>query len=149
MQKIYHQILDFQKKYPLTIGWRLNKHAKVLDLHINPDERALYAFYGQKNDVWYDVFSTCVVCLTSKRILIGQKKLLWGYKYISITPHMFNDLNLRARLFWGISIIDTIQEQVKITNIDKRALGEIETKISSYMLKEKQKYLNPGKEEIN
>lgn len=138
--KLYNAVLKFKGKYPLTVAWRLKKHAAVIEQHINPDETILYAFCGQLNEYWYDIFYSCVVCLTNQRILIGQKKVLWGYKYISITPDMFNDLNLRAGLIFGNAIIDTISERVIISNIDKKALIEIETAISSYMIKEKQKY---------
>lgn len=138
--KLDNTVINFKKKYPLTIAWRLRKHTEVITQHINPDETVLYGFCGQLNDYWYDIFYSCVVCLTNQRILIGQKKLFWGYKYISITPDLFNDLNLRAGLIFGNAIIDTINEKVVISNIDKRALIEIETAISSYMMKEKQKY---------
>ena len=36
--------------------------------------------------------------------------------------------------------IDTIKEKIVFTNIDKKALPEIETEISTQMMKEKQKY---------
>jgi len=146
MRTLYDRVSSFKQKNPLTIVWRMKKHVGVVELHINPDEEVLYAFAGQLNDVWYDIVSSCVVCLTNKRILIGQKKLFWGYKYISITPDLFNDLNLRARLIFGTAIIDTLQEKVYISNIDKRGLCEIETEISSYMIKEKKKYANKIKE---
>ena len=53
---------------------------------------------------------------------------------------MYNDLEVYAGIIWGRVTIDTIKEKIVFTNIDKKALGEIETQISSHMMEEKQKY---------
>ena len=37
------------KKYPFTIAFRLSKHCKIIDKHLNPNEKVEYLFYGQKN----------------------------------------------------------------------------------------------------
>ena len=87
-----------------------------------------------------DLLSTCVVCLTNHRILIGQDLLIVGYNLISITPDLFNDLSVYEGIFWGKIMIDTVKEEVPIANIDKRALPEIETAITSFMMEEKKKY---------
>jgi len=142
---VYNEILKFKRKYHGTIAWRLKKHAEVIDLHINPDEIILYAFPGQKNDSFTNIFDTCIVCLTNKRILIGQKGLIWGYHLNSITPDLFNDMEVYQELIWGRVVIDTIKEEVTISNIDKKALAEIETEISSFMMKEKRKYAQKEK----
>ena len=52
---------------------------------------------------------------------------------------MFNDLKVLSGMIWGKIYIDTINEFVTLSNIDKRALPEIETMITDYMMKEKQK----------
>ena len=140
MGATYNEILKFKSKYKGGVAWRLPKHAEVLDTHINPDEKIIYAFPGQKNDSFFNIFSTCIVALTNRRILIAQKYVLWGYKLISITPDLFNDLEVQEELIWGRIIIDTIKEVVIVTNIDKKALPEIETSISSFMMKEKRHY---------
>ena len=137
---VYEQLKKFKDKYPMTISWRLKKHAKVVEKHLNPGEKVLYAFTAQKNDNPFDILTTCVVTLTNKRILIGQKRVVFGFLYTSITPDMFNDLKIRMGLIWGKVIIDTVNELVVLTNIQKGALDEIETHISEYMMKEKQKY---------
>lgn len=137
----YDEILKYKKKFRGGIYWRMKKHCKIIDLHINPDEIILYAFPGQKNDSFTNIFQSCVVVLTNKRILIGQKGVLWGYHLNSITPDLFNDLEVHQEIIWGRVVIDTVKEVVTISNIDKKALAEIETKISSYMMKEKQKYV--------
>ena len=49
-------------------------------------------------------------------------------------------------LIWGRVIIDTIKEVVTVSNLSKKALPEIETEISTFMMKEKMKYAR--KEEI-
>lgn len=141
MGKIYDQVAMFKAKYPGTITWwRLKKHAKVLEEHINPDEEPLFSFAGQKTSETWDFFSTAVLTVTNKRIIVGQDHILTGYTLNSVTPDMYNDLEVYAGIIWGRVTIDTIKEKIVFTNIDKKALGEIETQISSRMMEEKQKY---------
>ena len=53
---------------------------------------------------------------------------------------MFNDLTVRKGIIFGSAIIDTIKENVILSNIDPKALPEIETVITEYMMQEKKKY---------
>ncbi len=145
MSQVYEKLLEF-KKIGGTVGWRLKKHADVVERHLNDGEKVLYAFYAQRNDSITDIISTCAVALTNKRIIIGQKRLLFGYHFISITPDMFNDLTVHTGIIWGKVYIDTIKEVVKLSNISKKAVTEIETKITEYMMKEKKKY--PAREVV-
>ncbi len=141
MNKVYEQIKLFKKKYPHTVTWfRLKKHSEVVNKHLNPGEIPIDCFAGQKTENMLDLLSTCVVCLTNHRILIGQDLLLVGYSLVSITPDLFNDLSVYEAILWGRVTIDTVKEVVNISNIDKRALPEIETAITSFMMEEKKKY---------
>jgi len=124
----------------MTVAWRLKSHCKVIDLHLNPDEEVEYAFAAQKNDNPLDIITTAVIVLTNKRILIGQKRLLFGYFYTAVTPDMFNDLSVKMGIIWGKVYIDTIKEVIKLSNLQREALPEIETAITEYMMREKQKY---------
>ena len=76
MGKVYDEVLNFKRKYPGTVAWRLKKHSKIVEMHLNPDEEILYAFTGQRNNEFYDIISTSVFIITNKRLLIGQKRLL-------------------------------------------------------------------------
>ncbi len=141
MGKVYEQAKMFKRKYPHTITWfRLKKHCDVIEKHLNPGEEPIYTFPGQKNDNMLDIFATCVVCLTNERILIGQNYVFVGYGLSAITPDLFNDLQVYEGLLFGKISIDTIKEEVFITNLDKRSLPEVETAISSFMMEEKKKY---------
>lgn len=140
MSKIYEMVSEFKRKYPGTVAWRLSKHCKVIEEYINPDEEVLYAFCGQKNDSWADIFTSAVIVLTNKRLLVGQKRVVWGSFYTQITPDMYNDLQLYKGLCFGRITIDTINEELVITNLSKHSLDEIETAISQFMMKEKKKY---------
>lgn len=141
MGKVYDQVCMFKSKYPGTITWwRLKKHARVVEQHLNPDEEPLYSFAGQKNDDMLDLWSTAVLCITNKRILIGQDHILTGYTLNSITPDMFNDMQVYKGVIFGKVTIDTVKEVVTFTNLDKKCLPEIETAISSNMMLQKQKY---------
>lgn len=134
MGKVYKYALRFKNKYPMTVAWRLKQNASVIEKHLNPDEEVLYAFAAQKNDNPFDMVGTGVVALTNKRILIGRKRVVFGYFLDSITPDMFNDLKIKGGLFWGKVYIDTLNELVVLSNIANSALPEIETRLSTYML---------------
>ena len=136
---VYDLAKSFKKKYKGSVAWRIKKHCKVVEKHLNPDEEVLYVFPAQKNEAWYDIYTTAVLVMTNKRLIIGRKRLLFGYFLDVITPDMFNDMNVYAGLFWGRVNIDTIKEVVVLTNISKRALPEIETNITTYMMKAKEK----------
>lgn len=140
MKSCYKMVREFKNKYPITIAFRLKQHCKVVDMHLNTDEEVIYAFAAQKNFGSFDIVNTNVVALTNKRIIIATKRLMWGYFFISITPDMFNDLTVVKELLWGKVQIDTIKEVVTLSNIDPRALPEIENNITTYMMEEKKKY---------
>lgn len=140
MGKVYEQALKFKETYPATIAWRIKKNSQIVEKHLNPDEVPIYTFVAQKNDNFFDVFSTAVICLTNKRILIGRKRVIIGYFLDSITPDMFNDLKIKSGIIWGKIHIDTIKEYVTLSNISYPALSEIETQISSYMMEAKKMY---------
>ena len=137
---VYESIREFKNKYPMTVGWRLSKHAKIIEKHLNPEEEIEYAFVAQKNDNPLDIITTFAVVLTNKRILLGEKRLLFGYFFTAITPDMFNDLQVKMVMILGKVCIDTVKEVVTLSNIQREALPEIETKITEYMMREKQKY---------
>jgi hypothetical protein len=142
MGVICKKVLKFKSKYPNTIAWRLQKNASVIEKHLNPGEEVRYAFAAQKNDNVFNIFETAVIVLTSKRILIGRKRVFFGYFLNSITPDMFNDLKVSGGLIWGKVYIDTVKEYVTLSNISNDALTEIETEVSTYMMEEKKKYAN-------
>lgn len=137
---VYLKVKEFKRKYPKTIAWRLKQNSKVVQMHLNPGEKVLYAFCGQKNNNVLDIITTCVVAITNRRLIIGQKRVVFGYFYYAITPDMYNDLQVRKGLIWGDVIIDTIKEVVYISNVDPDGLIEIETAVTEYMMREKKKY---------
>ena len=138
---VYEQAKAFKKKFPKTVAWRLKQNSKIVEQHINPDEELLYAFPGQKNDNPFDIITTCVVAITNKRIIIGQKRVCFGYFCSAVTPDLYNDLQVIKGVIWGKVIIDTVKEVVTISNLDPKALIEIETVISEFMMYAKQKYV--------
>lgn len=137
---VYSKVMQFKKQYPLTVGWRLKAHCKVIERHLNPGEIVNYAFVAQKNDIFLDFISTNVVVLTNRRILLAQKRLLFGYFFTAITPDLFNDLKVRTGIIWGKIYIDTAKEFIKLSKIQKSASDKIETAITEYMMNEKKKY---------
>lgn len=140
-------VMEFKKRYPSTIMWRIKKHSRVIEKHLAPNEKVLYAFAAQMNNDALDIIDTAVLCVTSERIIIGQDQILYGYTFNSVTPEMYNDLQVHSGIFWGKIIIDTVKEIIYFSNLSKRALVEIESIISMYMLEAKKLY--PNKEKIS
>lgn len=146
-KSVYQLAKEFKQRYPGTIAWRLKQNCSVVQKHLNRDEELKYVFVGQKNNNPIDMITTAVVAITNKRILIGSKRVLFGYFLTSITPDLFNDLKVHMRLFWGTIAIDTVKELVYISNLSKDSLDEIETNLTEYVMKEKKKY--PKRETSN
>jgi len=76
----YDLVKKFKNKFSSTVAWRLFQNSRIVEQHINPDEKINYAFVGQKNESPFDFFQTAVVAITDKRLLIGQKRVVWGSK---------------------------------------------------------------------
>ena len=133
----YKKACEFRKKYPLTIGWRLKQHCKIIDRYVDGDEKVEYVFYGQKNEGSFDFANTYVIALTNKRIVLGTKRVLFGRFFKSVMPDMYNDSTVHSGLIWGRIIIDTVKEKILLTNIDPNALSEIEDHITEGMAKMK------------
>lgn len=140
MNGVYKLAREFKNKYKKTVAFRIKSHCKVIDLHLNPGEEVLYAFPAQDNISSFMIINSCVVALTNKRLLLGKKRLLWGYFLTSITPDLYNDLKVVKNLIWSNIEIDTVKETIYLSNIDPRGAIEVESVITEYMIKEKQKY---------
>ena len=139
---VYSKAIAFLRRNPGTIAWRINAHCKVAQMHINNDEEVLYAFAAQKGPSAIDILSTHVVVITNKRIVVAQKRLIFGYFYYSITPDMFNDFTIKMGLIWGRAIIDTIKEVIVLSNLSRGALKEIETVLTKYIMQKKRELEN-------
>ncbi len=140
MASTYELVKKFKKKYKSTICWRISKHSKLIDKNLNPGEKVLYAFAAQNDDSYRSIFNTAVLALTNERLIIAQDYIILGYHLSSITPDLYNDLQVYAGIIWGTITIDTAKEVSNFSNISKRALPEIQTKISSFMIEAKKKY---------
>ena len=146
MNEVYEKVKIYKKEYPGTISWRLKAHSKVIEKHLNPGEEVKFVFAAQKNERSYQIFSTYVVVLTNKRILLAQKRLLFGYLFLAITPDMFNDITVKSGIIWGKLVIDTVKEIVILSNVSKKALPRIETEITEYMMRQRKKMIKIAKE---
>lgn len=139
-ESCFERVEAFKKKFPLAVCWRLKRHSEIIEKHLNPNEQLLFAFAGQLNEGKWHIFDTAVIALTSERIMIGHKGLIYGYSYLTVTPDMYNDLTVRAGLIWGTVILDTVKEKIVISNLDKSSLPEIETHITMFMEEAKKQY---------
>ena len=138
-KRLRELLSEFRSKYPMTIGWRLEKNSKIILKHLYDDEEILYAFYAQKNDNPLNILGTGVIALTNKRLVIGRDRVVFGYFFDCITPDMFSDLKVKSGVIFGKVEIDMLHEFIVLSNIDKRALPEIEKKISSFMQEAKER----------
>lgn len=139
-RSVYKRVMHFKQKHPMTIGWRIRENSSIIEKHLNEDEIVKYAFIAQKNDNPLNIFESAVVALTNKRILIGRKRVLFGYFLNSITPDMYNDLEVKGGIIWGKIYIDTVKEFVTLSNISLDALDDIETEITQFMMEAKKEY---------
>lgn len=141
MSQTYKLVKQFKNNYPSTITWfRLKAHSKLVDKYLHPNEKVLYAFPGQNDNVKTSWFNTAILALTNERIIIAQNKLIVGYKLTSVTPDLYNDITINCGLIWGIVKIDTVKEVIYFSNLSKKSLSEIQYKISSYMIEAKKAY---------
>ena len=139
-KEIYKRVKEFKRKYPKTIAFRLKAHAKVASQFIGEDEEVKYVFAAQKNFKSYEIINTNIVVLTDKRLVVATKRLVIGYFVKVITPDMFNDLTIKDGIIWGKVIIDSVKEKVVLSNIDPKALSEIDDNITMTMIEEKKEY---------
>lgn len=146
MNDVYEKVKIYKRKYPGTISWRLKAHSKVIEKHLNPGETVKFVFAAQKNEKSYQIFSTYIVVLTNKRVLLAQKRLFFGYLFLAITPDMFNDITVKSGMIWGKIVLDTVKEIVHLSNVSKKALPRIETEVTEYMMRERKKMVKIPKE---
>lgn len=132
-KSVYERVLEFKRKYPTTVAWRLKKNSQVVEKLLNPGEKVLYAFACQKNNNPFDIISTAVVAITTERLVVGRKRVVFGYFFNSVTPDLFNDTKIIDGIFWGRVHIDTVKEFICLSNISRAALAEVERNISTNM----------------
>lgn len=139
----YSKLKSFTEKFPHAVTWfRLKKHCEIIDKHLNPGEQISFVVAGQLDNDSFSFFNTGVLAITSDRILVAQNRLLVGYKFSSITPDLYNDMQVDCGLFWGTLCIDTVKEKIYVSNLDKRSLPEVETSITMFMTDAKKKILD-------
>ena len=73
-------------------------------------------------------------------MIIAQDNIIVGYDLNSITPDLYNDMQLHAGILCRIITINTVKETVYFSNLSKRSLPEIQKEISSFMNEAKKNY---------
>lgn len=138
----YKLLKEFKKKYPGAVTWfRLKRHCQIIDKHLNPDENILCIFAGQLDNDNLSFFNTGVVAVTNQRLLVAQNRLIIGYKFVSVTPDLYNDFTVNKGFIWGTVIIDTAKEKIFVSNLAPASLPEIETAVTTNMQAAKRAYL--------
>ena len=142
MASTYEKILEFNKKYPGGIYWRIKKHASIIDKNLFEGESVKFAFAAQNNTSHGTIFDTAILAVTNQRIIIAQKNIIVGYNLNTITPDLYNDMQIYSGIIWGMITIDTIKETIYFSNIAKSALPAIQKEITSFMIAAKKEYSN-------
>ena len=140
MKSIYSMVREFKSKYSKCIAFRLAEHSKVIEEHLYEGEKVNYVFCGQKSESFFSLFNSCVVAIIDQRLGVGQKRILWGFFFTSVTPDLYNDLKVIKNLIWSDIFIDTVSEKVYISNLDPKSAVEISKHITKFMMEEKKKY---------
>ena len=42
---VFEIVKDFKRKYPGTVAFRVRKHSEIVERHLNPNERILFASF--------------------------------------------------------------------------------------------------------
>ena len=145
MNNTYIKAKEFKRKYSLTMAFRLQKHASVIEQHLHADEKINYVFCGQKGKAPLFFNKSCVVAITNERLVIGQKRLLWGYFFTTVTPDVYNDFKVFNGMIWSDILIDTLDEEVFITKLAPSGAIEVQKHITKFMMEEKKKYAKENK----
>ena len=140
MNSTYSKAQAFKNKYFPTIAFRLKKHASIVDKHLHSEEKIDYVFCGQKGKAPLLFNKSCVVAITNERLIIGQKRLLWGYFFTTVTPDVYNDFKIFNGMIWSDILIDTLDEEVFITKLAPDGAIEVQKHITKFMMEEKKKY---------
>lgn len=147
-ESCYENVKMFKEKFPRCVTWfRLKKHCQIVDKHLNPDEQILFAFAGQLDNIGSSFFNTGVLAITNQRLIVAQNRFFIGYKFSSITPDLYNDMQVSTGILWGTLCIDTVKEKIYMSKLDKKSLPEIETYITMYMQEAKKLYYSSYKDE--
>ena len=140
MSNVYLKVKEWKNRFPKTVVFRLAKHAKIVEQHLHSDEEIKYVFCGQKNYNSYMINKSCVVAVTNERLLIGQKRLLWGYFFTTITPDQYNDFKVIRNMIWSDIMIDSLDQEIYLSNIDPDGAIDIQKNVTKIMMEEKKKY---------
>ena len=122
---IYELVCRFKKKYPMTVAWRLEAHSKLAEDVLDNDEELRYVFTAQKNMSRQDVMSTNVILITTKRTYFVHDRIIPGNFVTTIKNSMINDINAKNGLIWGSLIIDSVKEEIVLSNIDRNSIPGI------------------------
>lgn len=140
MKSTYEQAKEFKNKFPFTIAFRIKKHAEVIDKHLHDGEKTSYVFCGQKGKASLFFNKSCVVAITNERLVVGQKRLFWGYFFTTVTPDVYNDFKIFNGMLWSEILVDTLDEEVHITKINPNGAIDVQKHITKFMMEEKKKY---------
>ena len=77
-------VLEFKKRYPITVMWRIKKHCQVIEKHLNCSEKVLYAFAAQKNNNPLDVITSYVKNIIIPTVILAGEKDIVSYEHTKL-----------------------------------------------------------------
>jgi hypothetical protein len=122
MKSIYEKALEFKNRYPGTFGYRLKKHAKVIEDNLLEGEKVTNVYCGSLG-----TFDTAILAITNKRIILGHKKLFFGSKCVSINNDKICSVNAYNGMIWGKVIISSLSDDYfALYHLGKKASTKIQ-----------------------
>ena len=126
MGKIYEKMLEYENKYPDTLGFRLKKHAQVIEDNLLEGEKVLHVYYGS-----IELFRTMAIVVTDKRIIFGRKNLAFGSFCISIDKDKICEVSYDKGLMFGkVKIVSLNGRSIEICYLDQKSTSVMKEEIT-------------------
>ena len=125
MESVYEKARDFKNKYPGTIAFRLNKHAKVIEDNLLEGEKVIHVYCGlnYQNE-------TIIVAVTDKRVIVGHKNIFFGSFCYSIDKSKICEVYASQGVMWGYVRMSTLTDTfVRLYYLDLSSPSKIKEEV--------------------
>ena len=136
-ENMYDFCVRYGFGHGVSRGWGI-KHFSVIEKNLMSNEKPQMCFIGLHNYISLTKHdNNFAYCVTDKRILMGQKKLI-GEVFQSVLFDRINDITMTTGILLGILTIDTMNEKFNVA-VDKHTILNINERIHSVLERVKRK----------
>lgn len=131
-EEFYNYCSENEFGQGVSRSWGIKHFQLVVDM-LQPDEDVKMCFLGihnYKSPTTHD--NTFAYAITNKRIIMAQKKM-FGQVTQTVQLDYVNDITTKSGLMFGIVMIDTMKETIKVA-VDKDAAMNISSKVHDLLL---------------